>query len=132
LRGVDDFDVLPPDLSITWHENIEEVARWSQFMAIPNLSRYFKALSDITPTMIKTVIDYKPKKLKSLLSYYYLLPQWAREHPIIKSVVQNIEHTKPHQTYREKQLMINMAMTLLMPMDAGIIIYKLRIGEFID
>ena len=75
---------------------------------------------EISPElMAKTLENIQPKKQQSLLSYYYLLPKWARDHPAIKMVVQNLEYTKAHTTYREKQLMVNLACTLIMPIQKG-------------
>jgi hypothetical protein len=120
LRGINEIDVLPPTMSVHYLDNIEEVAKWSYFHFIPKYKAFWKSLFEFPPdSYYEGLKKLKPKKVQTLLSYYYLLPKWARDNPIIKSVVQNIEHTKAHNTYREKQLMVNLAMTLIMPMNKG-------------
>ena len=120
LKDPDEIDVLPPKLSVHYLDNIEEVAKWSYFQFIPRYKSFMKGLFDFpAETYSKTLENFRPKKQQTLLSYYYLLPKWARDHPSIKMVVQNLEHTKAHSSYREKQLMVNLACSLIMPINKG-------------
>jgi hypothetical protein len=120
LKSTEELDVLPPTMSTHYLDNIEETAKWSYFHFIPRYKTFWKAIFEFPREFYTKNLDkIETKKLKSLLSYYYLLPKWARDHPVIKTVVQNIEHTKAHNSYREKQMMVNLAMTLVMPMSEG-------------
>lgn len=120
LKDPDEIDVLPPTMSNHYLDNIEEVAKWSYFQFIPRYKSFMKGIFEMPPELwAKTLQKLSPKKQQTLLSYYYLLPKWARDHPIIKMVVQNLEHTKAHSTYREKQLMVNLACSLIMPISKG-------------
>ena len=111
MKDINDLDVLPPTVSLNYLDIVEEVAKWSYFHFMPKFKKFYKGMLEISPDLYsKTLQDLQPKKQQSLLSYYYLLPKWARDHPAIKMVVQNLEYTKAYTTSREKQLMINMGL----------------------
>ena len=120
VKDKDELDVLPPSMSNHYLENFEEVAKWSYFHFIPRYKVFWKSFFEFPKEFYTKNLDkIETKKLKTLFSYYYLLPKWARDHPVIKTVVQNIEHTKAHNSLREKQLMVNLAMSLIMPISEG-------------
>ena len=53
----------------------------------------------------------------SLFTYYYTLPKWAREDPMVKNVVMAFEYHKPWLSIREKEQALNLTCSFLRPID---------------
>ena len=60
------------------------------------------------------VYDVNPP---SLFTYYYTLPKWARDDPFVKNVVMAYEYHKPLLSIRDKEQALNMACSMLRPVD---------------
>jgi hypothetical protein len=63
------------------------------------MNNFFKGLANGTlkvPTFMK---DINPP---SLWQYYYTLPKWARDHPVIRNVLMAFEYHKPTVSIKDK------------------------------
>lgn len=53
----------------------------------------------------------------TLWTYYYTLPKWARDDPVVKNVVMACEYNQPWMPIRAKEQVLNYAMSMLRPIE---------------
>ena len=117
----DELLPLPTDYSLRYNEVHYEIERWSLFRTLPiflqtdrQMAQLYQKMKDGEIEVPDYIKDVNPP---SLWTYYYTLPKWARDDPIVKNVVMSFEYRQPGVDIRQKETMLNLACSFLRPID---------------
>lgn len=98
-----------------------ELERWTLFQGLPNLMKWDQQLIQLHQQMKEghvKIPDYiKDINPPSLWTYYYTLPKWARDDPVVKNIVMACEYNQPWMPIRAKEQLINYATSMLRPIE---------------
>ena len=61
--------------------------------------------------------EYDKTKTPSLWAYFNTLPTWARANPIVRNVFMAMEYNRPNVSMRSKEVSLNYACSLILPID---------------
>jgi hypothetical protein len=119
--GQDELLPMPNDHTLKYTELHYELERWSLFRALPQLMTFDQGLRQLLISMSNgtaVVPDFvKEVNPPSLWAYYYTLPKWARDDPVVRNVVMAMEYHQPGVDIRAKEGLLNFACSLLRPID---------------
>lgn len=92
----DELLPLPNDHTLRYSEVHYEIERWSLFRALPMLTTFDQqlkqALVNVAAGRVKVPDYLKEINPPSLWAYYYTLPKWARDDPIVRNVMMAMEY----------------------------------------
>ncbi len=115
----------PVNLHGNWDFSHFTMERWAMFRAVPILQKGFDGIKDAfhysKSLHFQHYNEVKTTKLPSLWAYFETLPQWARDHPCIRDIFMGFEYHKPQVSMRNKEVALNFASSLILPMDEEII-----------
>jgi len=98
----------------------EEIEKWTMFRMYPLFNNWCKHISRLGNDLQSGKFDNgKERVLPTLFRYYNLLPEFARNDPIIINLVRAFEFTKHEMSLKEKELALNYACQFCLPMEAG-------------
>ena len=103
----DELLPLPNDHTMRYQELNFELERYSLFRALPLLVQSDRQIMDLVHKIQNGLIQV-PNFIKlvnppSLWTYYYTLPKWARDDPIVKNVMMAMEYKQPGVDIRAKE-----------------------------
>ena len=109
------------DHTLRYNEVHYELERWSLFRTLPLLVQFDQQVMQMYAKLASGQIEV-PNFIKeinppSLWTYYYTLPKWARDDPIIRNVVMAMEYRQPGVDIRAKEQLLNFACSFLRPID---------------
>lgn len=117
----DELLPMPNDHTFRYSEVHYELERWSLFRALPQLMKFDQGMKQLLVNMANgtaVVPDFlKEANPPSLWAYYYTLPKWARDDPMVRNVVMAMEYRQPGVDIRAKERMLNFACSFLRPID---------------
>jgi hypothetical protein len=112
---------IPPGVELRQFDYLRQLERWSLFRFTPVLMNTFKTLENIYRTEMNVRNTHfgmwKDVKTPSLWAYFYTLPQWVREHPVVRNIFLSLEHHTPRTSMRQKEIGLNLAASLILPLD---------------
>jgi len=79
-----------------------------------SIINFFKGINNGTLKVPNFMEEINPP---SLFAYYNTLPQWCRDHPIVRNTLMAFEFTKPTLAIKEKEMALNYACSFLRPID---------------
>ena len=107
-----------------WHHSADYFERWAIFRTFPYLTKFTRFLSKFIEDQEKGIYSggpVRPPGVYTLFRYYNTLPEFARESPIVKNVLRNLEYTKHDLTLKEKETLLNYACLFTLPFDECIL-----------
>jgi len=107
----------PEKLSDNFHDSQEVIERWALFRIFPVMPLWMQAIEKFMEDLEHNRLPTHTARIPSLYTYYNLLPEFARENPIVKNVVRCLEFTKHDMSMKDKELMLNYACQFTLPMD---------------
>lgn len=117
--GTRQLDPLPASFSLVYDEIHHVVEKWGVFKCLPDFYRYARGVSFyINLVKSQSVLggyDYQEHMPGMLWAYYSLLPDYARNNPIVRNSYIALEHHQPRMTLEQKQVALNLACSLVMP-----------------
>lgn len=115
----DELLPMPEDHTLRYSELHYEIERWSLFKTLPMIMEFDQDVRSMINKMASGTVpipDFvKEVNPPSLWAYYYTLPKWAREDPIVKNVMMAMEYHQPGVNIRTKEAMLNYACSFLRP-----------------
>ena len=93
--------------------------KWSVFTALPEVFRHdnnmLHALQMINKGLIMPHVDNDSFHPKSLWPYFNILPDYCRNHPVVRRLFMGLEYRQPRILLEDKQRALNYAASLFMP-----------------
>lgn len=114
------YDPIPPKLEEYFEDFRMKTHMWNLFTFIPHykhdIAMVYTNINNFFSGKIKD--SSKDTQLPtSLLHYYYLLPRWARDHPTMKMIIRGLEYSQPFMSLREKIILVNIGLHIIMGKD---------------
>lgn len=63
------------------------------------------------------LLRYQYAGLPSVYSYYYTMPEFARNNIVVQNVARCLEFNRPEITHQQKQMALNFAAKFALPID---------------
>lgn len=121
MMSTGEISPLPNNFPDDWDFTHHALERWAIFRSVPQVIKLWKMMEDQkrkSQTLhYSKYNEYELAKTPSLWAYYNTLPTWARENPIVRNAFQAFEFNKPEVTMRNKEIALNYACSLILPMD---------------
>lgn len=112
---------MPNEHTLRYNEVHYELERWSLFRTLPLLLQFDRQVMQMYSKLLNGHIEVpnfvKDVNPPSLWAYYYTLPRWARDDPVIRNVVMAMEYRQPGVDIRAKEQLLNFACSFLRPID---------------
>lgn len=87
---------LPATHGLDYQKVHYELENWTMFRTLPQMMHYDQSMTNLIKGLNNGLIKIPDWLLNinppSLFAYYNTLPQWAREHPTIRSMVMAFEY----------------------------------------
>lgn len=113
-----EIDLLPDQIDQDYQQIQEDLEKWSLFRLYPILNNWFKVFDHQMKNINSPpLMGEKVTPLPTLMRYYSLLPEFARNNQIVMDVVRAFEFTKHDLTLREKEIAVNFACQFALPME---------------
>lgn len=117
----DELLPLPNEHTLRYSDLHYELEKWTLFSSLPQIVNFENDLTQL-------YINIKLGKVKipnfvedinppSLWTYYYTLPSWVRNEPIIKNVMIAYEYHQPAMDIRAKENALNLACSFFRPIE---------------
>jgi hypothetical protein len=109
------------DNTLQYSDLHQELESWTAFRALPELMKFDAKMdehlenveSGYLPVPEYTKIVNPP----SLWAYYLTLPQWARDHSVVRNILYAFEYHQPRMNIKDKEVAMNLACSYLQPIE---------------
>lgn len=120
-QGPNDLPLLVPDAPLMYQKMMLDLEPWTIYRALPQLLKYDRAMSEFfknlrTGQHVCPTFE-KERNRPSLWTYYETLPDWCRNHPLVRQTLFAMEYHKPRLDIREKEVALNFMASFLRPID---------------
>jgi hypothetical protein len=104
---------LPDNLTNDDHNNQFLIEQWAMFRIFPVMVNFFGNFDKLVAHM--QTIQGQQKVLPTLMRYYNLLPEFARNAPYVRNAVRGLEFYKHSVPLEEKELWLNYVCQFALP-----------------
>ena len=112
---------LPPKISFIKNDTVRMFERWALFRFTPKIldlqSHIMNIYREETGLHSRFFDEFNDVKTPSLWAYFYTLPRWVRDNDVVRNIFLNLEHHTPRTSMRDKEIGLNLAASLLLPLD---------------
>lgn len=109
---------LPDFLPEGYQTSQPTIEKWAMFRMYPIVNQWMRAIHTSIDHIKNGRIPHEERRIHSLFRYYYLLPEFVRNNPIIINTVRCLEFSKHDMTLEQKEIALNMACEFTIPLTA--------------
>ena len=121
ISGPNELPPLQPDKPLMYQKLHFGLEPWTAFRQLPALLKYERGVHEFLDNVQKGLAvcpEFKKESSPpSLWTYYETLPQWCRDHPLIRQTLFALEYSKPHLDIRQKELGLNFMASMITPVE---------------
>jgi hypothetical protein len=115
-----EMGLAPPDMNISYHHAQAEIEKWGVFRLMPQIVNFQKRFGEFQFLLDLNLIRRQDDSRPSLFTYFHTLPKWCRDNPVVRNVLMGLEYTKPLINFRQKELALNFACSMILPIDESL------------
>jgi hypothetical protein len=115
-----EINPFPDQMEMDYQSAQTYIEKWAIFRLYPRINYLSENLHQAIADAMAGRHNQADVKIPSLYRYYSLLPEFARNNPIIINLVRAFEFSKHEMTLEQKEIALNYAAQFCLPMEAAL------------